>query len=126
MSFTVERPIKAVRKARPCCGCRQQVEVGQKAIRWVGADGGDFGSVIYHPECRKAEIALNDLQDYRLGDDWTQLRDMERDDWPWLLKKHPAVAARFGITAERIAEFEAARVRLRSHESLDEEDECCA
>lgn len=112
MSFVSERPVKAIRKARKCCGCRQMVEVGQPAIVWAGMKDGDFGYLTYHRECRAAEIGLNRLHDTRWDDEWSTLRDMEFDDWPWLLEEYPAVAARFDITAERIAEVKAERARI--------------
>ena len=102
MSFYNETPVKAVRKARQCAGCRSMIEVGQPALNCAGHQD-DFWHATYHHECRKAEIALNDLHDIRWADDWINLGDdMEDDDWPWLLEEFPTVAERMNITAERI------------------------
>ena len=56
----------------------------------------------YHKGCREAEVALNGLHDIRHPDEWNNLADdMQWDDWPWLIEKHPTVAARMGITIEQ-------------------------
>lgn len=102
MSFYRETVVKAVRKRHRCDGCGKHIEIGEPANRWAGMTDGDFGSVIMHPECREAEIKLNDILGTHSGDDWAGLLDIESEDWPWLLEEHPVVAARMGITAERI------------------------
>lgn len=101
MSFYRETAIKSVRKPRICAGCRSMIEVGQPALDCAGHNDGDFWACAFHPECRAAEIALNDLKDFRFGDDWFPLEEIENDDWLWLLEDHPAVAARMKITRER-------------------------
>lgn len=99
MSFTNEYAVKAVRKQHQCCACCKMVEIGSPAVRWAGITEGDFHSVVYHPDCRVAEIAYNK----HVGDswEWYSLEDIEWDDWPWLIAEHPSVAARRGITTER-------------------------
>ena len=115
MGFVNERTVKSVRKAGQCDGCNTTVNVGEAAVRWAGTTDGDFNTALYHPECREAEVALN--RERRTGfypDDWMGLsRDMEWDDHPWLLAKHPAVAARMGITVETIREDEEEREACR-------------
>lgn len=102
MGFYKETPIKAVRKARECIGCRRTIAVGEEALNCVGEAGDGFWSGTYHKGCREAEVALNDLHDIRHPDEWNNLADdMQWDDWPWLIEKHPTVAARMGITIER-------------------------
>lgn len=111
MSFCSEREIKSVRKARRCAACRKMVEVGSRAIGWAGTIDGDFSTATFHVECRVAEIELNKLA----GNDWDEwmgLDDAEADDWPWLLSDHPVVAARLGITQQKIDENEAEQARL--------------
>lgn len=95
MSFISERNVKAVRKARYCGGCGKMVAVGSAAIVWAGVVDGDFHTNTYHPECRAAELALNDLQGWRgPSDDWTMLHEVETDDYVWLAQEHPAAFRR--------------------------------
>lgn len=103
MSFTREYPVKAVRKRRRCDACPGYINIGEPAVRWAGFSEGDFQTAIWHPECRKAEIAFNRLKDTMWHDEWSSLSEMEDDDHPWLLEEYPAIAARYGITAETIA-----------------------
>tara|TARA_R100001132_G_C3272385_1_gene94389 strand:- start:3185 stop:3568 length:384 start_codon:yes stop_codon:yes gene_type:complete len=111
--FYRETPIKAVRKARRCTGCRKTIAVGEEALNCVGNSGDGFWSGTYHKDCREAEVALNDLHDIRYPDEWNNLADdMPWEDWPWLIENFPAVAERMGITAERHDEIaEQHRVR---------------
>lgn len=94
MSFIREYPIKAVRKAHRCEACRKPIEIGQPATRWSGMTDGEFNSVIYHPDCREAEVAFNATKDWRYGDEWYPLYEIEPDDHDWLLTDFPTVAAR--------------------------------
>lgn len=98
MSFSNEQRIKATRKRAWCVGCGQPIEVGSAAVRWTGITDGDFQSVAYHPECRDAECALNEMHS---ADEWIGLCEVtgERDDELWLLEEFPAVAARLKIEA---------------------------
>lgn len=90
-----ERQIKAVRKRHQCVGCLRFIESGEPAKTWIGINDGEFNAVYYHPDCRAAEIALNDIK--RGGwDDWSPLNEIDDEDRPWLIADHPSVAARFG------------------------------
>lgn len=93
MSFVREYAVKAVRKPHRCDGCGRRIEPGGPAQRWVGMTDGEFGSAIYHPDCREAEVDLNQIKDC-WGDDWFSLREIDDEDRPWLLEEYPAVAAR--------------------------------
>ena len=105
MSFASETPVKAVRKRKACDGCGRHIEIGEPAIRWAGLTDGDFGTAIYHPDCREAELAYNnDLLECQWGDDWYPIHEIDRDDWPWLIEAHPTVAARMGIAAPSVCE----------------------
>jgi len=97
VSFNREWTVKAVRRHARCDGCGQQIEVGQPAHRWAGMTDGDFASIAWHPECRAAEIMLNDLSGIRHGDDWMRLDDRDPEDDAWLRAEHPIVADRLGI-----------------------------
>ena len=97
MSFSREQTVKATRKPCRCIACNTAIAVGQSAIRCTGMVDGDFNAVAYHPECRAAEIAFNDLRG-TYGDDWGGLDEMEREDREWLLIEHPIVAARMTPT----------------------------
>lgn len=97
MTFASETPVKSVRKRKRCDGCNTFVEVGEPAVRWAGLTDGDFGTAIYHPDCRATEIALNRLAGTR-GDEWMTLDEIEEEDWQWLVEDHPTVAARMGIS----------------------------
>ena len=103
MSFYRETHVKAVRKARPCIGCGRRIEVGSPALDASGHYDGEFWAATYHVECRAAEIALNSLHGL-YHDEWMALSDIEWDDWDWLLVEYPVVAARMGITAEKLHE----------------------
>lgn len=107
MTFYSEQPIKRIRKARPCDGCGSTMEVGTEALRCVGKQD-DFWSATYHPECREAEIKLNDLHDVRVGDDWMPLSDIDWEEYLWLIESFPVVADRMNIT---IARYEEAKER---------------
>ena len=114
MSFSNERTIKAVRKARKCCACNRQIEVGSPAVDWSGMNEGEFDAVSYHVECRAAEVALNRLAETQ-WDEWMGLADLEWEDWQFILDDHPTVAGRLGITQakinETVTEMEACRKR---------------
>jgi hypothetical protein len=99
MSFVSVTHVKAVRKRKACDGCGQYIEVGSPATRWAGLTDGDFGTAIYHPDCRLAEVALNDKNECR-ADEWWPLSELYEEDRPWLLEAFPAVAARMGIAPE--------------------------
>lgn len=104
MTFASESAVRSVRKRHVCDGCGKFIDIGQPATRWAGLTDGDFGTAIYHPDCRAAEVALNtEIVAWSYGDEWLGLSEIEDEDWPWLLEAHPAVAARMGITAERVA-----------------------
>lgn len=114
MSFYDERTIKSIRKARACEGCGTMIHVGESALGCAGRYDGAFWSATYHHECRKAEIALNELHEVRHGDEWMNLgNDMEWEDWPWLIEDFPIVAARMKITTERFEEIQAERESVR-------------
>jgi hypothetical protein len=98
MSFARETAVKAVRKRHVCDGCRKHIEIGQPAKRWAGMADGHFDAVIYHADCRLAEIALNDILDTHGPDEWCALCDIEDEDRPWLIEAFPAVAARIGFS----------------------------
>ena len=112
MSFYRETTVKAVRKARRCLGCGRMIAVGETALDVAGYWDGDFWSGTFHHECRAAEIALNRLYGPLRPDEWMQLGELEWDDWEWLLAEYPVVAARKGITAERLQEVKDERARI--------------
>lgn len=113
MSFTRERAVKATRKEHRCVGCERTISAGSAAVRWSGLTDGDFSSVIYHPDCRAAEIDLNKAYDTDWGE-WMGLHEMEWEDWPWLVESYPAIAERMGITMEKYRETEAEQARCRA------------
>lgn len=113
MGFYRERNIKAVRKARNCCGCGHRIEAGEPALECSGKQD-DFWSGTYHHDCRAAECDLNSIRDTCWSDDWSLLSDIELDEWSWLIETYPTVAARLNITAERLAEIEAEQARCRA------------
>lgn len=112
MAFYRETPVKAVRKPRQCLGCRKIIKVGQPATDCAGQHEGDFWSGSFHPDCRDAEVALNELHRIHLYGEWNALSEIEWDDWPWLIEKFPTVAERMGITTERFDKINAEWQRL--------------
>ncbi len=97
MEFMSEQKIAASRKEHRCEACCQMIALGQPYVRWSGKVDGDFSSVAYHPECRAAEIALNQNYDTN-ADEWVSLAyDREGDDDDWLRAEWPLVAERLGI-----------------------------
>lgn len=112
MSFYRESTVKAVRKARRCLGCGRMIAVGETALDVAGHWDGDFWSGSFHHECRAAEIALNNLHGPLRPDEWINLSEIDWEDWEWLLAEHPIVAARKGVTAEKLREAEESRARL--------------
>lgn len=109
--FYSERIVK-VRKSRPCEGCGVIIGKGEQALTYSGRFDGYFGSFTHHIECRQAEVDLNKKVSTSF-DEWYPLSEIDPDDWQWLLEKHPAVAARKNITAERIREREAEQKRTQ-------------
>lgn len=109
MGFSSETMVKGVRKQHVCDGCGKRIETGTPAVRWSGMTDGEFGTCIYHPDCRAAEVALNDVHGWGYGDDWMGLSDLEHDDLPWLAETYPAVYQRMGRT-------DAGRARLKGEE----------
>lgn len=100
MSFYREAPIKAIRNPRPCLACGQRIGRGEPALGCSGIWEGDFWSGTYHTDCRKAELALNDLHDTMREGEFFPLSDIDREDHPWLVEQFPKVAARMGIALE--------------------------
>lgn len=96
MTVFSERAVKAIRKAVRCDGCGRVIAVGQPATRWTGLSDGEFASVAYHPDCRRAEIALNKMHG-TWGEEWQRIGDVDSEDDYWLLTMFPAVAERLGI-----------------------------
>lgn len=121
MGFSSETSVKAIRKARHCDACGKLVEVGQSAIKWAGTTDGDFGTLLYHPDCRAAEIALNKLSGTWSNEEWIGLWDFDWENADWLLAEYPEVAARKGITAECIAERSERQARFWRAPSPQEE-----
>ena len=109
MGFYSENPIKAIRKARQCDGCGRFFEIGCPALKCAGVEDGQFWSATYHVECRRAEIALNELHDIRFGDEWMPLSDIDWEDFPWLIEGFPEVAARMKITTKRFERIQRER-----------------
>lgn len=98
MTFAREEPVKAVRKRHLCVGCLRHIEAGEPATRWTGITDEGFSAVVYHPDCRAAEIALNRLAGNGYCD-WWPLNEPDPDDEPFLRSEYPAVAERlFGPT----------------------------
>lgn len=109
--FYSERIVK-VRKSRLCEGCGVIIGKGEQALTYSGRFDGDFGSFTHHIECRQAEVDLNKEVSTSF-DEWYPLSEIDPDDWRWLLEKHPDVAARKNITAERIREREDEQKRMQ-------------
>ena len=103
MTFTRENVIKATRKRHVCAGCNKFIEVGESAINWAGMTDCEFNSVHYHPDCRAAECALNDLHDNHRYGDWMNLVDIDEEDLPWLEIEHPLVFRRLSLSREQWA-----------------------
>lgn len=111
MSEFYSEKIVKVRKPRRCDGCGTMLNKGDEALTYSGKFDGDFGSFSLHPDCREAELAWNAMADTYLGE-FIGLSDLEADEWPWLLKTYPTVAARMNVTAERIREHQEERKRM--------------
>ena len=108
MSFANERNVKAVRKEHVCDGCNRKIEIGQPATRWSGVVDGDFSIAIYHPDCRQAEVAMNDLLGWQHLDDWYPLHEADANERDALRERFPAAIARL--------ESRAALAQEQSHE----------
>jgi hypothetical protein len=106
MSEFYSEQIVKVRKPRPCAGCSQRIEKGERALTYSGKFEGDFGSFTLHPDCREAELAWNKMAG-TYADEFIALGELEADEWEWLLAEFPNVAARMNVTAERIAKHKA-------------------
>ena len=98
MSFTREHDVKAVRKQHRCDTCGKMIDVGARAVRWSGMTDGDFGSAIFHPDCRAAEIELN-REAGGDANEWYRLAEEAPRDLTWLWKDYPGVAKRLGVLA---------------------------
>ncbi|MEQ5789044.1 hypothetical protein J3454_14200 [Erythrobacter sp. NFXS35] len=112
MGFYRERPVKAVRKARSCCGCGTIIEVGQPALDCAGHYDGDFWADSYHIGCRAAECDMNEIHG---AEEWIPLSEIDWEDFPWLIEAHPIVAKRMNITRERYDRI--AEEQRRCHEA---------
>jgi hypothetical protein len=99
VTFLSERIIKVTRRAHVCEGCGQTIPASDPAYNWRGVDD-YFMSAYYHPDCREAEVKLNDLWD-RNSDEWMCLQDRDREDHAWILAEYPAVAERLNIQPEK-------------------------
>lgn len=91
-----ERKIKATRKPHQCQSCLRLIETGSPSLYYVcknyQSDGMFYGH--HHPECREAELAMNALMDYRDGDDWYPLHEIDSETLPWLKDEFPTAYAR--------------------------------
>ncbi len=95
MSFCSEYTVKATRKEHRCDGCLDPIAKGEPAVRWSGLTDGHFGHAVYHPDCRKAEIAYNREVLDSDPDEWMSLSDAPGyGGEDWLREKFPAVAER--------------------------------
>ena len=92
--FTKFRDIKSTRASHKCSGCTRAIFPGSPAFYFAGLFDGYFGYGYYHTDCRAAEVGLNDLKDYRNGDDWILLSDLDSEDREWLADEYPTVYAR--------------------------------
>lgn len=100
MSFFTDRDVKATRKPHACEGCGKLIAAASPAWYFSQLWDGCFSAGYYHTDCRKAEVELNELKDFRSGDDWLSLCEVrdEPDDIAWLVQDYPVVAARMGLT----------------------------
>lgn len=87
-----DQRINRTRKDHLCEGCGKPIPAGCQAYKYTGIEDGIF-SLYYHPDCREAEIQLNELHSL-MWDEWISLRDIEREDHEWLRENHAVVAAR--------------------------------
>ncbi len=94
MSFAREYPVKAIRKPRRCVGCGKMLIAGSPAVEWVGMSDGEFATATYHPDCREAEIALNNNAGGSWDEWYSLLNDRDTDDEAWLRTDFPSVAER--------------------------------
>lgn len=111
--FYSEKIVK-VRKPRQCGGCCQMIEKDEQALTYSGKFDGEFGSFTLHPDCREAELAWNKMTG-TYYDEFVGLSDLDADEWEWLLAEFPNVAARKGVTAERIADHKADSQRMSDY-----------
>lgn len=111
MSFYRETPIKAVRKRHVCEGCSKWIEPGEAALYLACNQDDAFFRGHYHPDCREAEIALNDLKDCRSGDEWTPLFECDQEDAAWLKAEWPVPYLRLCMTREQWAALVAAQTK---------------
>lgn len=109
-----ETPIKAARKQHYCHECGKPIEIGKPYLRCSGSSDGGFWTGKFHAECRAAVDDYNH-KNRSNWDDWYSLDEMDAEDWPWLLEKHPVVAARFGVTQARIDKSIAERKACYEH-----------
>lgn len=107
MGFNSEKIVKSVRKQHRCDGCGTLIKVGEPAWRWSGISDGDFGTCIYHPDCRTAEVAYNSRVGTNTYDEWCGVRDAFYEDEDgtrdWLREHYAVVAARFESEAAKPA-----------------------
>lgn len=101
MTFIGERTIKALRRPKRCDGCEKLIPPLEAAVRWSGMTDDGFHTAVFHPDCRLAEIALNnEILGFQYGDDWVPLSHIEDEDRPWIAEAYPAVAQRLGVFPE--------------------------
>lgn len=49
--FLRYNPVKKTRKKHTCFACREAIEVGSSAYKWVSVDGKTISSVYLHDKC---------------------------------------------------------------------------
>ena len=99
--FFSEKAIKRTARVHHCTGCNGKIEAGSPASYFATKSEGEFYSGHYHPDCRAAEIAWNELSD-TWGDDYSPLNSLPGSDnangpdgdIAWLHDNYPDVAAR--------------------------------
>lgn len=97
--FFSERTIKKTKKSDHCLGCGKWVSAGIPAAYLAMKDEGQFFDAYYHVDCRKAEIALNELHG-TWGDEYSPLymiHDGDEGDIAWLKREWPSVADRMAL-----------------------------
>lgn len=68
VEFSSSKTVKATRKPHFCEGCEQPIDVRSPAKYYAGKFEGEFYDCYFHPDCREAQDAWNDLA----GFDWDE------------------------------------------------------
>ncbi len=90
------------KKNHICDQCQSEIQIGEKYIRFYGKWDGDIATYKAHLDCEQVAKKVWEMADLDI-DEGVNLRDVELDNAPWIIRQFPQVAKRLGLQAQSVA-----------------------